>query len=80
MKIEPVLAYRDHAFLDSDAGRPVRILAEILQPLQAFQREKVHDTVVFFGSARLREDGPLSRYYHDARELSRLLTTWSMDW
>ena len=78
MKIEPVLAYRDHAFLDSDAGRPVRILAEILQPLQAFQREKVHDTVVFFGSARLREDGPLSRYYHDARELSRLLTTWSM--
>jgi len=31
----------------------------------------VHDTIVFFGSARLREDGPLARYYAEARELAR---------
>ena len=41
------------------------------QPLHAFQREHVHDTIVFFGSARLREDGPLGRYYDEARELAR---------
>ncbi|HEY6880244.1 MAG TPA: TIGR00730 family Rossman fold protein, partial [Polyangiales bacterium] len=36
------------------------------------------DTVVFFGSARLREEGPLGRYYDEARELARRLTEWSM--
>jgi uncharacterized protein (TIGR00730 family) len=38
----------------------------------------VRDTIVFFGSARVREDGPLGRYYHEARELARLVTEWSM--
>jgi uncharacterized protein (TIGR00730 family) len=33
--------------------------------------------VVFFGSARLREDGPLGRYYTEARELARVLTEWA---
>jgi uncharacterized protein (TIGR00730 family) len=36
----------------------------------------VHDTIVFFGSARLREDGPLGRYYAEARQLARLVTAW----
>ncbi len=77
MTSKPMLAYHNSAFLDSDEGRPLRILAEYLQPLQAFQSERVHDTIVFFGSARLREDGPLGRYYAEARELARLLTEWS---
>ncbi len=75
--IAPLLSYRDNAFLDSDAARPLRILAEYLAPLDAFARERVHDTIVFFGSARLVEDGPLGRYYADARELARLVTQWS---
>jgi uncharacterized protein (TIGR00730 family) len=74
---DPPLAYRDQAFLDSDDARPLRILAEYLQPLQAFERERVHDTIVFFGSARLCADGPLGRYYAEARELARLVTEWS---
>jgi hypothetical protein len=74
---DPKLAYRDEAFLDSDDARPLRILAEYLQPLHAFERALVHDTIVFFGSARLREDGPLARYYAEARELARLVTEWS---
>ena len=32
---------------------------------------------MFFGSARLAPDGPLGRYYEEARELARLVTTWS---
>ena len=71
------LAYRDEDFLDSDDARPLRILAEYLAPLHAFRKERVHDTIVFFGSARLREDGPLGRYYAEARELARLCTEWS---
>jgi uncharacterized protein (TIGR00730 family) len=73
----PPLAYDDEIFLDSDDGRPVRILAEYLEPLHRFKRANIHDTIVFFGSARLSGDGPLGRYYHEARELARLLTQWS---
>jgi len=71
------LAYRDREFLDSDAARPLRILAEYLAPLETFRRERIHDTVVFFGSARLSPDGPLGRYYEEARTLARLFTSWS---
>jgi uncharacterized protein (TIGR00730 family) len=73
----PVLAYDDQEFLGSDEGRPLRILAEYLEPLHRFRLAKVSDTIVFFGSARLSGEGPLGRYYHEARELARLLTQWS---
>lgn len=71
------LAYEDERFLESDDGRPLRILSEYLRPLGVFRRRKVHDTIVFFGSARIAETGPFSEYYADARELSRLVTEWS---
>ncbi len=71
------LAYRDAEFLDSDEGRPLRILSEYLRPLSVFRRRRVHDTIVFFGSARIGEDGPLAEYYAAARELARLVTEWS---
>jgi uncharacterized protein (TIGR00730 family) len=74
---DPPLAYRNMKFLDSDDGRPLRILAEYLQPLQAFRRQRVEDTIVFFGSARLDADGPLGRFVTEARELARLVTEWS---
>ena len=71
------LAYHDAAFVDSDEGRPLRILAEYLRPLGVFRRRRIHDTIVFFGSARITEDGPLGRYYAEARDLARLVTEWS---
>ncbi len=71
------LAYKDSEFLESDDARPLRILAEYLEPMQTFRRMNVHDTIVFFGSARLSPKGPLGRYYEEARELARLVTTWS---
>ncbi len=76
---DPPLAYHDPEFLESDDARPVRILAEYMQPLRAFRKQKIHDTIVFFGSARLREDGPLARYYAEARELARLITAWAAE-
>ncbi len=74
----PVLAYRDPEFVDSDDARPLRILAEYLAPLRALREQKVRDTIVFFGSARIAPDGPMARYYAEARELARLITAWSM--
>ena len=72
------LAYRDPEFVDSDSARPLRILAEYLAPLHAFERQRVRDTIVFFGSARIAPEGPFGRYYEDARELARRITEWSM--
>ena len=47
------LAYLDPEFLESADGRPIRILAEYLEPLRRFREQKIQDTVVFFGSARV---------------------------
>ena len=47
------LAYLDAQFLESDEGRPLRIMSEYLEPLRRFRDQKIQDTVVFFGSARV---------------------------
>jgi uncharacterized protein (TIGR00730 family) len=77
MSDSPLLAYHDPRFIDSDEGRPVRIVSEYLAPLRAFSTYGVSATVVFFGSARIRTDGPLARYVDEAVELARLVTEWS---
>src|SRR4029077_13177886 len=41
------------AFLESDDARPIRILAEYLEPLRRLKEQNIQDTVVFFGSARV---------------------------
>jgi uncharacterized protein (TIGR00730 family) len=72
------VAYLNDKFLNSPDARALRMLSEFLEPLAHFRREKVRDTVVFFGSARLREgEGPLARYYDEARSLAKMLTEWS---
>ena len=71
------VAYREEAFLQSPESRPLRILSEYLWPLAHFQEEKIQDTIVFFGSARIEEQGPLGRYYREARDLARLVTEWA---
>jgi len=73
----PPLAYHDPKFIDSDEGRPVRIVSEYLAPLRAFGDAGISATVVFFGSARLRAGGPLGDYLAQATELARLVTEWS---
>jgi uncharacterized protein (TIGR00730 family) len=49
------LAYENPRFLNGPDGRPLRIMAEYMEPLARFRREKVQDTVVFFGSARFAD-------------------------
>ena len=104
------LAYRDAKFVESPPARPLRILAEYLDPLDRLRRAGVADTIVMFGSARIyprdrslarveslaamarRKRTPewrlkhraaramvqMSRYYEEARDLSRRITQWSM--
>jgi uncharacterized protein (TIGR00730 family) len=65
--IQP-LAYHDLEFLDTTDARPIRILAEYLEPARRFRIHNIQDTVVFFGSART-----LSRQF--AQEALTLLDT-----
>src|SRR6476619_1581705 len=47
------MAYLSPEFLESEEARPIRILSEYLEPLRRFKEQKIQDTVVFFGSARV---------------------------
>ena len=74
----PPVAYKNELFLDAPDARALRILSEYLQPHSHFRRERIRDTIVFFGSARGPEETTsLDRYYQDARTLARRVTEWS---
>jgi uncharacterized protein (TIGR00730 family) len=97
--------------MESSPARTVRFTTEYIDPLERLRREKVGDTIVMFGSARILSHdqatkhlnrlqevqkqnlSPLqyrvalsdaksalqmSRYYEEARELSRRITSWAM--
>src|SRR3989442_8941976 len=82
------LAYLDRQFLENAEARPIRILAEYLEPLRRFHDQKIQDTVVFFGSARvdsreraeralatLRARGVRNAHDHYQAELSKTRKT-----
>ena len=50
----PVKAYENMNFMNSPDGRLLRIISEMIEPKHRFNREKVRDSIVFFGSARLQ--------------------------
>src|SRR6201987_1212768 len=54
----PKAPHEDPVFLESTPARPLRILAEYINPLAQLKREGIGDTIVLFGSARIhsRED------------------------
>src|SRR5438309_7232421 len=47
-------AYQDPGFLNSKDARALRILSEYLEPKSRFDRNRVDDTIVFMGSARIK--------------------------
>jgi len=49
----PKVPHEDPKFLDSTPARPLRILAEYLNPLVQLKKEGIGDTIVMFGSARI---------------------------
>lgn len=52
-RFRAVKAYKNDTFLSSPDARPLRILAEYLEPQSRFDELRVRDTIVFFGSARI---------------------------
>ncbi|HWP82059.1 MAG TPA: TIGR00730 family Rossman fold protein [Bacteroidota bacterium] len=61
-------AYTNIEFLNSPDARPIRILSEFLEPMRRFRNEQIKDTIVFFGSARIR---PLKDSLKTLRQLQK---------
>ena len=51
---KPEKAYKNIKFLGSPDGRIIRMMSEFLEPQGRFRRSGVRDTIVFFGSARIK--------------------------
>src|SRR5258708_25343116 len=70
----PKAPHEDKQFLESTPARPLRILAEYINPLAQLKREGIGDTIVMFGSARLDShevaSGRLTRL--EERKVSKL--------
>lgn len=70
------LAALDQDFLLGDSMRGVRFLLEFAKADEALRRWGVRSTVVVFGSARVRQDGPpdQARWYEEARRLGGIVS------
>lgn len=51
---QPTKAYKNLTFLNSPAARHIRILCEYEEPRDRFHHHNVRDTIVVFGSARIK--------------------------
>ena len=57
----PEKAYKNLDFLTSKDARIIRILSEFLEPQTRFNEFNIVDTIVFFGSARLKSKREASK-------------------
>jgi uncharacterized protein (TIGR00730 family) len=72
--VKPQKAYRDLKFLSGKDGRLVRILSEYLEPASRLHWQKVKDTIVFFGSARVKPIEESRKLLEDLKRQRRSAT------
>lgn len=75
-------AYKNPEFMMGLEARPLRILAEYIEPRTRLAEHKVHKALIFFGSARLRpgKRKPVAEavnYYEQARLLAARIARWT---
>ncbi|HEX9656779.1 MAG TPA: LOG family protein [Bacteroidota bacterium] len=51
---KPPKAYKNLEFLNGPEARLFRMMAEFIEPQSRFRKQSVRDTIVFFGSARIK--------------------------
>jgi len=62
----PEKAYRNLKFLTSPDARSIRVLCEFIEPGARFRRLRIKDTIVFFGSARIKPRDTAEDLYNQA--------------
>lgn len=65
------LAYENPKFMESLVARPLRIMAEYLDPLNRLRRANVSDTIVMFGSARIQSRDRALMHLQEVRRNAR---------
>ena len=63
-------AYENSEFINSSDGRIIRMLSEFLYPQSMFKKHKIIDTIVFFGSARLKSRKDAVREYNKFKTIN----------
>jgi uncharacterized protein (TIGR00730 family) len=63
-------AYENLEFINSSEGRIIRMLSEFLYPQSMFRKHKIIDTIVFFGSARLKSRKEAVREYNKFKTIN----------
>lgn len=75
-------SYRNPQFMNSPTARPLRVLAEYLEPQARFAAADVNRALIFYGSARLQPGQTQGAdgvdYYAAARQLSARLARWTL--
>ena len=66
--LKPPKAYKNLEFLNSPDARIIRMLSEFIEPQRRFRSESVRNTVVFFGSARLKARADARRELASAKK------------
>ncbi|MDR1727665.1 MAG: TIGR00730 family Rossman fold protein [Acidobacteriota bacterium] len=64
----PVKSYNNTEFLNGPDARLIRILSEYLEPAARFEAERIEDTIVFFGSARILPLAESTRWLEETRQ------------
>jgi len=65
---KPAKAYKNLDFLNSSDARTIRILSEFYEPQARFRKNKIVDTIVFFGSARIRSKNEVQKEIKDLKK------------
>jgi uncharacterized protein (TIGR00730 family) len=60
---KPVKAYRNLDFINSREARTIRMLAEYYEPLARFKKYGIKNSIVFFGSARVKDRVTVEKYF-----------------
>lgn len=64
---KPGKAYKNLEFLNSSDARTIRILSEFYEPQSRFRKNKIVDTIVFFGSARIRSKSEIQKEINELK-------------
>ena len=64
----PLKAYKNLAFLNSPAGRLIRIICELTEPITRLRKHRIRNTIVFFGSARAMSKAKSEEHLQDLKK------------
>jgi hypothetical protein len=66
--LQPIKAYENENFMRSEDARIVRILSEYMEPQRRFHESRVRDTVVIYGSSRIKSKDVVQQRMNDVRQ------------